>query len=65
MLIKKRWFMLSTFDAKHTIKKFNKSLGTFKIITYDILFNLKNTSFGNTIVEPDVISTLANNLSGL
>lgn len=65
MLIEKFWFMLSIFDAKHTIKKFNKSLGTFKIIKYDILFNLKNTGFGNTIVEPGVSSTLANNLSGL
>lgn len=60
---------LEVFDAGRTIRRFNKTSGATKVITYDTYetaLDPKNPGFGNTIGEPPalkgIVSTPANNL---
>lgn len=56
---------LEVFDAGHTIRKFDKTLGTSKVITYEAALDPKDPGFGNTIGAPPelkgVVSTPVNN----
>lgn len=56
---------LEVFDAGHTIRKFNKTSGATKVITYETALDPKNPGFGNTVGKPrelkDIVATPANN----
>lgn len=56
---------LEVFDARRTFRRFNKTSGATKVITYETALDPKNPGFGNTIGEPPalkgIVSTPTNN----